>query len=394
MQVVKIFFIITSVISLLIGCASKKKTVLVSSISTFNNKVNPIVIWKHIVGHGTGKYYSKIFPVYDNFIVYGADCRGIVKAINFNSGNMLWSIDLSDKIKFFTSDKTILLSSGLTVAGDQIYIGVETGQLIALNKFNGKVVWITDVSGEAISQPVVSNGLVLTHTSNGVLQALDVQNGKIKWSIHLDNYSTLSIRGKSAPSIFYGVAIVGSNNGRITAITLSQGEILWQKYINNIDGAHKIAPLHDINMTPVIDVNLGFIFAIAYNGNLVAINLHSSQIIWSINLGSIHDITVDNKTIYLVDQNDAVFAVRKSDGVILWIQNSLLYRNLTAPSIYNNFLVMGDEEGYLYWLNINDGQLIAQNKLNASGLLIRPIVVNNKLLIQAKDGTLYLLQSS
>ncbi|WMY95374.1 MAG: outer membrane protein assembly factor BamB [Arsenophonus sp.] len=393
MQAIKIFFFIISIISLLIGCASKKKIVLVSSISAFNNQVTPIVIWKHLVGHGTGKYYSKILPVYDNFVVYGADRRGIVKAINFSSGNILWSIDLLDQIKLFKSDKPILLSSGLTVAEDQLYMGAETGQLIALNKFNGKVAWITDVAGEAISQPVVSDGLVLTHTSNGVLQALDVKNGKIKWSIHLDNYSTLSIRGKSAPSIFYGIAIVGSNNGRITAITLSQGEILWQKYINNVDGAHKIAPLHDVNMTPVIDVDLGFIFAIAYNGNLVAINLHSSQIIWSLNLGSIHDITIDNKTIYLVDQNDSVFAVRKNDGVILWVQNALLYRNLTAPSIYNNFLVMGDEEGYLYWLNINNGQFIGQNKLNASGLLSRPIVVNDKLLIQAKDGTLYLLQS-
>ncbi|WMY96670.1 MAG: outer membrane protein assembly factor BamB [Arsenophonus sp.] len=392
MQVIKIFFIITFIISLLTGCVSKKKTVLVSSIPEFNNKITPIIIWKNIVGNGTGKYYSKIFPVYDNFVVYVSDRRGIIKAINFNSGNILWSINLLDQINFFKSDKSILLSSGLTISKDQLYIGIETGQLIALNKFNGKVVWMTDVAGEAISQPVVSNGLVLTHTSNGVLQALDIKNGKIKWSIHLDNYSKLSIRGKSAPSIFYGVAIVGSNNGRITAVTLSQGEILWQKYINNIDGINKINSLHDINMKPVIDVNIGAVFAIAYNGNLVAINLYSSQIIWSLNLGSIHDITIDDKTIYLVDQNDSVFAIRKSDGVILWVQNSLLYRNLTAPSIYGNFLVIGDGAGYLYFLNIYNGQLMIKNKLNSSGLLIRPIVANNKLLVQAKDGTLYLMQ--
>ncbi|WP_348666466.1 outer membrane protein assembly factor BamB [Arsenophonus symbiont of Ornithomya chloropus] len=393
MQTIKIFFFVTSIIILLIGCSSKKNFTFISSIPPVNNQFTPIVIWKNIIGHGTGKYYSKISPVYDNFVVYGADRRGIIKAIDFNSGNILWSIDLLNQIGYITNNKPILLSSGLTISGDKIYMGAETGQLIALNKFNGKVVWVTNVAGEAISQPVVSDGLVLTHTSNGVLQALDIKNGNIKWSIHLDNYSILSIRGKSAPSIFYGIAIVGSNNGRITAITLSQGEILWQQYIDNMHGINKILPLHDINMTPVIDINLGVIFAVAYNGNLVAINLHSNQIIWSRNLGSIHDIIIKNETIYLVDQNDSVLAIRKSDGVILWMQNAFLYRNLTAPSIYDSFLVMGDGEGYLYWLNVHNGQCVAQNKLNSSGLLTRPIVVNNKLLIQAKDGTLYLLQS-
>ncbi|WMY94890.1 MAG: outer membrane protein assembly factor BamB [Arsenophonus sp.] len=391
MQVIKIFFFVTSIISLF-GCSSKKNLTLISSIPIINSSFTPTVIWKNIIGSGTGKYYSKIYPVYDNFVVYGADRNGIVKAIDFNSGNILWSTDLLNHIGLFTNNKPILLSSGLTVAEDKLYMGAETGQLIALNKVDGKVAWITNVAGEAISQPVVSDGLVLTHTTSGVLQALDVKNGKIKWSIHLDNYSILSIRGKSAPSVFYGVAIVGSNHGRITAIKLSQGEILWQQYIDNISSINKTTDLHDINMTPVIDINLGIIFAIAYNGNLVAINLHSSQIIWSRNLGSIHDIIVKDETIYLVDQKDSVFAVRKSDGVILWMQNALLYRHLTAPSIYNSFLVMGDKEGYLYWLNIDNGQYVAKNKINSSGLLSRPIVVNDKLLIQAKDGTLYLLK--
>lgn len=38
--------------------------------------------------------------------------------------------------------------------------------------------WETDVAGEALSQPVVSDGLVLIHTSNGVLQALDAHTGQ------------------------------------------------------------------------------------------------------------------------------------------------------------------------------------------------------------------------
>lgn len=173
---------------------------------------------------------------------------------------------------------------------------------------------------------------------------------------------------------------------------LAQGQIAWQQYISQIRGATEIDRLHDINMTPVIDINSGAIFAIAYNGDLVAMDMRSSQIIWKRDLGSVNDIIVANDIIYLVDQNDRVLAIRKSDGVTVWAQDALLHRNLTAPAIYDGYLVVGDGEGYLHWLDTQDGQFVAQNKVDSSGLRSRPVIAGDKLLIQAKDGTIYLIE--
>lgn len=59
--------------------------------------------------------------------------------------------------------------------------------------------WQTKVAGEALSRPVVSDGLVLIHTSNGQLQALNEADGAVKWTVNLDMPS-LSLRGESAPA--------------------------------------------------------------------------------------------------------------------------------------------------------------------------------------------------
>ncbi|MDR8465169.1 PQQ-binding-like beta-propeller repeat protein, partial [Acinetobacter baumannii] len=75
----------------------------------------------------------------------------------------------------------------------------------------------TRVAGEALSRPVVSDGMVLVHTSNGQLQALNETDGAVKWTVNLD-MPALSLRGESAPATAYGAAIVGGDNGRVSAV--------------------------------------------------------------------------------------------------------------------------------------------------------------------------------
>jgi outer membrane protein assembly factor BamB len=58
-------------------------------------------------------------------------------------------------------------------------------QLFALNTSDGTVAWQARVAGEAI-RPVVSDGMVLVHTSNGQLQALNEADGAVKWTVNLD----------------------------------------------------------------------------------------------------------------------------------------------------------------------------------------------------------------
>ncbi|XZQ54733.1 MAG: outer membrane protein assembly factor BamB [Arsenophonus sp.] len=391
MKLNRTFSITLFVIILLIGCSVEKDYIKVYPLPIFKNKFNPSIIWYHKIGDGIGENYSQLSPVYNDSIVYAADRKGTIKSIDIGSGKILWSINLSKKKYFFTRNRQSLLSSGLTVSGNKIYIGTETGKIIALNKIDGELVWETDISGEVLSKPIIDNDILLIHTGNGLLHALNSHTGQNKWSIDLGT-SGLSIRGKSTPTIVYGIAIVGSNTGRISAINISEGQILWQQYISEIHGKAEIGHLHDVNITPVIDIDSSTIFAIAYNGDLVSMDMYSGQIIWKLYIGSVNDMIIVNNIIYLVDQNDRVLGIYKSNGVILWTQNALLHRNLTAPIIYDNYLVVGDGEGYLHWLDINSGEFIVRNKVNSSGLQSRPIIADDKLLIQAKDGTIYLIK--
>ncbi len=89
-------------------------------------------------------------------------------------------------------------------------------------------------------------------------------------------------------------------------------------------------------------------------------------------------------TVSTVDQNDRLLALTTDGGVTLWTQSDLLHRLLTAPVLYNGNLVVGDSEGYMHWINPEDGHFVAQQKVDSSGFLTDPVVADGRLLIQRK----------
>lgn len=375
-------------VTLLSGCSlfsGEEDVVKMSPLPTVENQFTPSTAWDVSVGSGIGDFYSNLHPAYADSVVYAADRKGTVKAVNADDGKEVWSINLAEKDGWF-SHKSALLSGGLTVAGGHVYVGSEKAQVYALDAGDGSVVWQTTAAGEVLSRPTVSDGLVLIHTSNGQLQALDENSGVVKWTVNLD-MPALSLRGESAPAAAYGAAIVGGDNGRVSAVLMQQGQLIWQQRISQATGTTEIDRLSDVDTTPVI-VN-GVVYALAYNGNLTALDLRSGQIMWKRELGSVNDFIVDGNRIYIVDQNDRILALTTDGGVTLWTQSDLLHRLLTSPALYNGSLVVGDAEGYMHWINPEDGRFEAQQKVDSAGFLTEPVAADGKLLIQAKDGTVY-----
>ena len=375
-------------VTLLSGCSlfsGEEDVVTMSPLPTVENQFAPSTAWSTSVGDGIGDFYSNLHPASADGVVYAADRKGIVKAVNADDGKEVWSINLAEKSGWL-SRTPALLSGGVTVAGGHVYIGSEKAQVYALNASDGSIAWQTRVAGEALSRPVVSDGMVLVHTANGQLQALNEADGAVKWTVNLD-MPALSLRGESAPATAFGAAIVGGDNGRVNAVLMQQGQMIWQQRISQATGPTEIDRLSDVDTTPVI-VN-GVVYALAYNGNLTAMDLRSGQVMWKRELGSVNDFVVDGNRIYLVDQNDRLLALSTEGGVTLWTQSDLLHRLLTAPALYNGSLVVGDSEGYMHWIDPSNGRFVAQEKVDGSGFLTEPVVADGKLLIQAKDGTLY-----
>ncbi|OCG22723.1 outer membrane protein assembly factor BamB [Gilliamella sp. App2-1] len=370
----------------LAGCSlfgGEEEIVQISPSPTVNNKFPIQQVWKNSTA-GNTHIYSLLGPInYDN-VIYVASRSGQVKAIDLASGNTIWNVNLSKSTLFST--KTALFSGGVSVDDKYVYVGSERAVVYALDRRDGNVVWEKVVKGEVLARPVPSEDKLIIHTANGILQGLNRDTGDYLWDVSFD-VPALSLRGNSTPTIAHGAAIVGDDNGRVNAYFINDGQLIWQQRISQPSGSNEIAKLNDVDSTPVVEGNL--VYSSGYNGSLVALDLSNGQTVWRKELGSIHNFAVDTNRLFVIDQNDKIQAIDKNGGGELWSQSNFIHRQLTDPVIYQNYIVFGDFEGYLYWLNAENGELAAKTQVSSSGLISKPLVVDNKLIVQVKNGDIY-----
>ncbi|KGK21399.1 membrane biogenesis protein [Vibrio navarrensis] len=363
-------------VGILAGCAGEEDTIVMAPVPQVKSQFTPKSSWSASVGDGVGHYFSKLAPEYAYDKVFIASRDGEVKALDPQKGNTLWRAQLG-------KDGSAKLSGGITAAYSQVFIGSENGEVIALDQETGEEKWRVAVAGEVLAKPVAEGSLVIVNTSNGILIALDQTNGEQKWAISTD-VPNLTLRGDSTPVAVSGGVFWGTANGRLAAAIVERGQLIWQQPVGTPKGATEIDRLVDVDSSPILLG--GNLYVVGYNGQLIGIDLRSGKATWKRNYSSAIDMATDGSRLFLVTDKDHLVAVDARSGTELWENAQLQHRLLTAPVIVNNYLVVGDSEGYLHWLDKSTGEFVAQQMVNDSGFAVGPTVLPDGYLIVTRNG--------
>lgn len=376
---------------LLTGCSlfsSDEDVVLMSELPVFEATYQPQVAWKHSVGNGVDKFYSQLQPSADENAVYVASREGVVKALAVKTGMVLWSKNFANH-EDNKLNRSARLSGGIHLAIDTLYIGTENAQVLAIDKNTGELRWLAKVSGEVVASPTYAGGTVVVHTTRGDLVALDSETGEEKWVLN-NKQPNLTLRGSSAVSIAQGGIIYGRADGFVAAALLTTGQPLWQLPVARPHGATELDRIVDADMQPIIQN--GVIYVLAYNGNLVAIDMLKGAQLWERKYSGYSDIVLSGSTLYLSDARGYLFAVDRDSGAEIWSNKQLAYRNLTGISVANQYIVIGDGEGFLHWVDRETGNFVAQQELDADGLYMQPFEALQYLYIQTRSGQLVAIE--
>ena len=383
--------VIFSATFLLAGCSlfsSEEDVVKMAELPVFESSYQPQIAWKKRVSDGVDKYYSQLQPVADKQAVYAASRDGLVKAFAPASGKVLWSNDFSDDPRN-ELNRSARFSGGIALAVDTLLIGTENAQVLAFDKSTGVLKWLADVNGEVVAQPVYADGKVIVHTTRGDLIALDSETGSELWTL-TNKQPRLTLRGSATPSISQGGIVYGRSDGFVATALLTTGQPLWELPVARPYGATELDRLVDVDMKPII--SNGVVYTLAYNGNLVAIDLLKGKQLWTRKYAGFSDITLSGNTLYLSDYRGFIFAVDRNSGSELWVNDQLSYRNVTGVTVANEYIVVGDGEGYLHWLNRDDGNFVAQQKLDSDGLYMQPFATDSYLYLQTRSGKLIAIE--
>jgi len=98
-------------------------------------------------------------------------------------------------------------------------------------------------------------------------------------------------------------------------------------------------------------------------------------------------MAADENAVYISDAQGSLWRFDANSGTINWRTYKLRYRIVSGPALLNNYVVVGDAEGYLHWLNKQDGHIAGRVSLG-SAIYAAPIVENGVLYVLTSKGYL------
>jgi outer membrane protein assembly factor BamB len=377
-----------AVLLLLQACGSVRETVggwlgsdeeeqePITDLQDFTPLVSIERLWSEQVGSGADEYFLKLAPAVVGERVFVAERDGKVSALELTSGRQIWR-----------RDTKIDISGGTGYAGSLVLLGSDDGEVVALTQSDGKEVWRAEVSSEVLAAPIGNSDMVVVRTADGKLYGLNATTGGRLWVYDRSNtVPSLSLRGTGTPVLANDVVIGGFDGGRLVALELNTGKLVWEARLAIPRGRSDLERMVDIDAQPVVAG--GAIYAATFQGNVASVDLLSGQTQWTREMSSYAGLALDSKQAYLTDADSQVWALDRTSGASIWLQEGLKRRGLTAPGIQQGFVVVGDVEGYLHWLSASTGNFAARERLDNAPIFVAPVVAGDILLAYSSEGRL------
>ena len=341
----------------------------------FTPHFQPQLLWTASSSGWSQKYQSHLLPATDGKRLFIASPKGEAQALEISNGKKLWQISTG-----------FSFSGGPGVGENLIVIGTKNGEVIAFSAEDGSQRWQTEVSSEVLSAPQVKEGRVFVRTLDGKLYAFNSREGAKLW-VYERSSPMLSLRGVSSPLQAADFVFAGFDNGKVAVLEARSGKVVLEMQVAQPRGRTEIERLVDIDAD--LRIVGGILYVTAYQGRTAAFDLQNGELRWQRDTSSYAGFTVDDKALYLSDAEGHLLAFDRYTGNSLWKQTKLHARFITSPALLENYLVVGDKEGYLHWLEKENGNFAARVATDDTPFQVSPLVIGNILLALNNKGKIF-----
>ena len=353
----------------------------------FQPTVGVVRAWRSSVGGGAGDSGVRLRPTIVDGVLYADSTDGTLAAFAATDGRKLWSKSSRTHGWFGWGDKKradALYSGGPAVSGDLLVVGTLDGHLYAVDAKDGNPRWSIQLNASVLAAPDIVGDLVLVRTQDGRVYGLDAKSGEQRWVYDQSEVPVLSLRGNGSLLVANGVVFLGTDDGKLVALRQDNGSKLWEQKLASGEGRTEIDRLDDADGSVLLQGNT--LFAVSYHGNLTAVDGPSGRPLWTHPFSSYVSLAASDAAIFAVDDESQVWAFGKEGGADIWKNAALKYRWLSAPAVQGKYVVVGDAEGYVHWLQTGDGALAARERLSKHAIRAQPLVVGDLVYVEDVKG--------
>lgn len=254
---------------------------------------------------------------------------------------------------------------GVSASQDTVYIA-DGGSLFAVNASNGSMAYRfpdkPDASKPFFAAPVVTDNLIIAGNYGHQLLGL---NKELKQQWVFDNGNG---HFAGSPVVVGDLVVAPSSDNLVYAVSLADGKLRWKYQTGNALWAQ-----------PASDGQLVFVPALDHN--VYALKVADGSLAWKKDLGSAlvsGPLLTEDGTLYISTLDGNVVALKAADGSIQW--TAKLGGHLWATPVQNkDTLFVGNSDGKITAISAKDGktawQKDAGSPIIAGGALVPDGVV-------------------
>ena len=369
------------VTALLTGCSTLdainpfSSSTKLPELQTIKPSASSRIVWRESIGKAG--FYS-FTPAVVGGAVHVADQDGTLARID--DGKTAWKVKTGQP-----------LSSGVAADSSIVAAGTPKGDLLVFSAADGKLLWKAKATSEIIAPPAIGQGMVVVRSGDNRLLAYDAQDGKRKW-VFQRPLPALALRVTAAPLIEGGYVFTGYPGGKLVAVSAENGATVWDGTVAVPKGVTELDRVADITSPPVISGRT--ICAVAFQGRVACFELGSKGAqLWTREMSSAVGLAIAGRNLYVTDDKSVIHALDLASGASLWKQDKLSRRQVTAPVILRDLVVVADVQGVVHFLNREDGSFVVRQTTDGSPVIAPLQRQGERIIVQTSSGGVFAIEA-
>lgn len=360
------------VVLFLSGCSSAPEKPKASPLPVVSGSLKVQNVWKNQIGsvhsHSLASLHGQQMAV--------ASAQGQLALIDVQNGRDVWRMSLNAPIQ-----------AGVGGDGRRFAVVTQANELVVVE--TGKVLWRHVLPALSYTPPLVAGERVFVMTGDRAVSAFDAQTGQRLWSQQRSS-DPLLLR-QAGLLIPFGDNLLVGWGGRLASLNPLTGAVRWETLVGVTRGTNEVERL--VDLVAGVSRQGNSLCLRAFQTSVACLDGLTGRVMWSRPAQGHQGLDGSEAVVIGAESDGKVLAWDRNSGAPIWAQEGLRFRGLSMPSFWTNFGVVGDQEGWVHFLAQQDGKPVQRVATDGSGIMGKPIVAGQTLVVVTRNGNIFGLRA-
>lgn len=336
-------------------------------------------------------------PIIDESSITTLSVDGVISMYDKNTYDAKWSNDFFQKeevrgILDFIMDK--FLVGGMRKDGGVIYASAGLGKVIAINAETGENIWVAPLSSPVRSIPVVYENVVIFHSIDNKVYALDKNTGSPVWT-YIANSEEVNPLAVTSPQIVNGKMFLRLNNDEVVCLDPVTGDEVWASSLAN-KGMRGYVSRATLNYDNAFFIYDSYIITTNSFGHIFKIDMFTGDIIFSKDVSSTGKMWLAGTDAYFISTSNELICLNMDSGAARWATpitkvdddgKPVVGFYVSAPIMANGNIYVPNNMGEMLEIDIVDGKVLSTIKID-DDVYLPPLFADKKMYVLDNRGSL------